>query len=108
MPPCPGCHRDQSIHAGSYRFFRMAHAGNVVKHETPITLHDLNHLGCRTQRGDDERYAVPDRQLQISLEPGIAFVNDEIDTEGRSPMFPPQAVPLSRRAILHSRRCYAG
>ena len=80
-----GTDENKPVDPGANGAAGMADIGHVMKHHAAIAVHRIHHFAHGAERGDDQRHLVVHADFQIGLNPGIAAVNDQIDTEGGRP-----------------------
>ena len=60
----------------------MALAGDVVEDDAAVAVHALDHCARRALGRQDDGYPVLDAEVQVSLLPGIGWVDHQVNCKG--------------------------
>ena len=74
---------NQAVYAGFSGFFRMASGSNVMKYQAAVAMNRVHQFLYRTEAGDDDGHLVLDADRQVSLQPRVAVVHDQVHGIGR-------------------------
>lgn len=77
-----GCDGDQPVYTGFCSLFGMAAGGDVMEHQAAVAVHSVHHLLHGAQTGDDDGHLLFHADGQVSLQAGVAAVDDQVDGVG--------------------------
>ncbi|MNV02355.1 hypothetical protein D3C71_925890 [compost metagenome] len=78
MPASSRGDGDQTIHASFGGLLGMAASRHVMEHQASVAVHCVDQFLHCAEAGDHDRHFVLDANLQVSLQPWIAVVDDQV------------------------------